>query len=143
MIYVGGSNFAGWHIAAAQETAKARHFLGLVSEQSIYNLMERTIELEVMPAARHYGIGLMPWSPLAGGLLAGAAAKAGRRGGQQRHARPFRPRTAHRRQPDPAQAYEDLAAELELSPDGAGPGVAAVPTRRHRPHTRPPYRSSS
>ena len=82
VIYVGSSNFAGWHLAAAQEAAKARHFLGLVSEQSIYNLMERTIELEVLPAARHYGIGLLPWSPLAGGLLAGAVAKAtgGRRG---------------------------------------------------------------
>ena len=75
VIYVGSSNFAGWHLAAAQEAAKARHFLGLVSEQSIYNLMERTIELEVLPAARHYGIGLLPWSPLAGGLLAGALAR--------------------------------------------------------------------
>lgn len=80
VVYVGSSNFAGWHIAAAQEAATSRHFLGLVSEQSLYNLMERTIELEVLPAARYYGIGLLPWSPLAGGLLAGAAKAAkGRR----------------------------------------------------------------
>lgn len=75
VIYVGSSNFAGWHLAQAQEAGRARHFLGLESEQSIYNLMERTIELEVLPAARHYGLGVLAWSPLAGGLLAGAAAR--------------------------------------------------------------------
>jgi len=79
--YVGSSNFAGWNIAQANETARARHFLGLVSEQSVYNLTKRTIELEVIPACRAYGLGLMCWSPLAGGLLAGAveAAEQGRR----------------------------------------------------------------
>ncbi len=84
VLYVGSSNFAGWHIAQAQETAKARHFLGLVSEQSLYNLNARTIELEVVPACRAYGLGLIPWSPLAGGLLGGAAQKAkeGRRAGK-------------------------------------------------------------
>ena len=71
VLYVGSSNFAGWHIAQAQEIAKSRNFLGLVSEQSIYNLSERTIELEVIPACEAYGIGLIPYSPLAGGLLAG------------------------------------------------------------------------
>lgn len=81
IIYVGSSNFAGWHIAQAQELAKNRHFMGLVSEQSLYNLHERTIELEVIPACEAYGIGLIPWSPLARGLLAGALqpAAAGRR----------------------------------------------------------------
>jgi aryl-alcohol dehydrogenase-like predicted oxidoreductase len=72
IIYVGSSNFAGWHIAQAQELARTRHFMGLVSEQSLYNLHERTIELEVIPACEAYGIGLIPWSPLARGLLAGA-----------------------------------------------------------------------
>lgn len=72
IIYVGSSNFAGWHIAQGQELAKSRHFMGLVSEQSLYNLHERTIELEVLPACEAYGIGLIPWSPLARGLLAGA-----------------------------------------------------------------------
>lgn len=71
VIYVGSSNFAGWHIAQAQEAAKARHFLGLVSEQSLYNLIDRTIELEVIPACQAYGLGLIPWSPLKGGVLTG------------------------------------------------------------------------
>jgi aryl-alcohol dehydrogenase-like predicted oxidoreductase len=71
VLYVGSSNFAGWHIAQAQETAARRGFLGLVSEQSLYNLTMRTVELEVLPACRAYGIGVMPWSPLASGALAG------------------------------------------------------------------------
>jgi len=81
VLYTGSSNFAGWHLAQAQESARRRHFLGLVSEQSLYNLNERTIELEVIPACEAYGIGLIPWSPLARGLLAGALApaKVGRR----------------------------------------------------------------
>ncbi len=73
ILYVGSSNFAGWHLAQAQELAKARHFIGLVSEQSLYNLAERTVELEVIPACEAYGIGVIPWSPLARGLLAGAS----------------------------------------------------------------------
>lgn len=72
VLYVGSSNFAGWHIAQAMETARARGFLGLVSEQSLYNLNQRTVELEVIPACREYGLGLVPWSPLAGGMLAGS-----------------------------------------------------------------------
>jgi aryl-alcohol dehydrogenase-like predicted oxidoreductase len=72
IIYVGSSNFAGWHIVQAQEAAKNRRFLGLVSEQSIYNLRDRMIELEVIPACQAYGVGLIPYSPLAGGLLGGA-----------------------------------------------------------------------
>jgi len=81
-IYVGSSNFAGWQIAQANETARARSFLGLVSEQSLYNLNARTVELEVLPACQAYGLGVIPWSPLAGGLLGGALEKAkeGRRG---------------------------------------------------------------
>ncbi|WP_342372817.1 aldo/keto reductase [Propioniciclava soli] len=83
--YVGSSNFAGWHIAAASEAARARHGLGLVSEQSLYNLTARTIELEVLPAARHYGLGVIPWSPLGGGLLGGVLKKAaeGRRSAER------------------------------------------------------------
>ncbi len=75
ILYVGSSNFAGWHIAKAQEAAKARHFLGLVSEQSLYNLKDRMIELEVLPACKDYGLGVIPWSPLAGGLLGGVLQK--------------------------------------------------------------------
>jgi aryl-alcohol dehydrogenase-like predicted oxidoreductase len=73
--YVGSSNFAGWHIAQASEAAKSRHFLGLVSEQSLYNLIDRTIELEVIPACTAYGLGVIPWSPLKGGVLGGALKK--------------------------------------------------------------------
>jgi aryl-alcohol dehydrogenase-like predicted oxidoreductase len=81
VLYVGSSNFAGWHIVQANETARQRHFLGLVSEQCKYNLLHRMVELEVLPACRQYGLGVLPWSPLAGGLLAGdvAAAAGGRR----------------------------------------------------------------
>ena len=75
ILYVGSSNFAGWHIAQAQAAAADRHFTGLVSEQSIYNLLVRDIELEVIPAAQHYGLGLIPWSPLQGGLLGGVLTK--------------------------------------------------------------------
>ena len=76
ILYVGSSNFAGWHIARANEIAGwRRNSLGLVTEQSIYNLNERTIELEVIPAVTEYGMGLIPYSPLAGGLLAGALEK--------------------------------------------------------------------
>jgi aryl-alcohol dehydrogenase-like predicted oxidoreductase len=134
VIYVGSSNFAGWHLAAAQEAAKARHFLGLVCEQSIYNLMERTIELEVLSAARHYGIGLLPWSPLAGGLLAGALAKAsgGRRGDDSallgHSAR--EQRIADNRAS--LEQYEALAGELDVTPTALAvawllsrPGVTA------------------
>jgi len=75
ILYVGSSNFAGWHIAKANEIAKSRHFLGLVSEQALYNLKDRVIEMEVIPACRDYGMGLIPWSPLASGLLAGSLGK--------------------------------------------------------------------
>jgi aryl-alcohol dehydrogenase-like predicted oxidoreductase len=76
VIYVGSSNFAGWHIAQANEAAKARHFMGLVSEQSLYNLKDRMIEMDVIPACEYYGLGIIPWSPLAGGMLGGALQKA-------------------------------------------------------------------
>jgi aryl-alcohol dehydrogenase-like predicted oxidoreductase len=75
VIYVGSSNFAGWHIAQAQCLARERHFMGLVCEQSLYNLKDRMVELEVIPACREYGLGLIPYSPLAAGLLAGALEK--------------------------------------------------------------------
>ena len=78
VLYVGSSNFAGWHIAQAQGAAERRHFLGLVSEQSLYNLTMRTIELEVLPACRAYGLGVLPWSPLASGALAGVLGDRGK-----------------------------------------------------------------
>ena len=84
VLYVGSSNFAGWHIAKAQEANKARHFIGLVREQSLYSLNDRTIELEVIPACKDYGLGTSPWSPLSGGLLGGALQKIK----EGRHAKP-------------------------------------------------------
>ncbi len=75
VIYVGSSNFAGMHIVQAQYEAKNRHFMGLVSEQSLYNLRARMIELEVIPVCKEFGLGLIPWSPLAGGLLGGVLEK--------------------------------------------------------------------
>jgi aryl-alcohol dehydrogenase-like predicted oxidoreductase len=85
VIYVGSSNFAGWDIATACQEASRRGMIGLVSEQSIYHLDNRMIELEVIPACRHYGMGLIAWSPLGGGLLGGALEKAaaGRRGNDE------------------------------------------------------------
>ncbi|HEX3355469.1 MAG TPA: aldo/keto reductase [Tepidisphaeraceae bacterium] len=84
VIYAGSSNFGGWHIATAQAAAKERHFLGLVSEQSKYSLLTRNIEQEVLPACKHYGLGVIPWSPLEGGLLGGVIEKQsqGRRAGE-------------------------------------------------------------
>jgi len=85
ILYVGSSNFAGWHIAQAQGMARLRNFMGLVSEQSLYNLNARMIELEVVPACREFGLGIIPWSPLAGGLLGGvlSGAAAGRRASER------------------------------------------------------------
>jgi len=84
VLYFGSSNFAGWHVAQANEAASNRHFLGLVSEQCHYNLNQRKVEMELLPAAKHYGLGVIPWSPLAGGLLGGVLQKAaeGRRAGE-------------------------------------------------------------
>jgi aryl-alcohol dehydrogenase-like predicted oxidoreductase len=70
VVYLGSSNFAGWHIAEAAAVAKEQRMFGLVSEQSKYNLLTRKVELEVLPACQHYGLGVIPWSPLASGVLA-------------------------------------------------------------------------
>src|ERR1700729_1982909 len=74
-LYVGSANLAGWHISHANAAAAGRNMVGLVSEQSIYSLMTREVELEVLPAAREYGVGIIPWSPLQGGLLGGVLKK--------------------------------------------------------------------
>ncbi len=76
ILYVGSSNFPGWGIAQANEQAARRHCFGLSSEQSLYNLMARTVELEVVPACEQYGLGLIPWSPLQQGVLGGILRKA-------------------------------------------------------------------
>ncbi|NLN76033.1 MAG: aldo/keto reductase [Armatimonadetes bacterium] len=76
VMYVGSSNFAGWHIVKANEAAKRRNFMGLVAEQCLYNLTERKVEMELLPACRDYGLGVIPWSPLGSGILGGALKKA-------------------------------------------------------------------
>ena len=116
ILYAGSSNFAGWHIAQAQQAAKERHSVGLVSEQSLYNLMARTIELEVIPAAEHYGLGIIPWSPLHGGLLGGVIRKQNE-GVRRLEGRSAQTLADHR---DQVQAYEDLAAELGTEPAELG-----------------------
>jgi aryl-alcohol dehydrogenase-like predicted oxidoreductase len=111
VIYVGSSNFAGWHIARANEAAKQRHFMGLVSEQCLYNLSERTVELEILPACEAYGLGVIPWSPLGSGILAGALAKAS----EGRRAEPgVRERIEQNR--GKLEKYEALCAELGEHP---------------------------
>ena len=117
ILYVGSSNFGGWHLAQAQAAAASRNFTGLISEQSIYNLVVRDIEREVIPAAQHYGIGIIPWSPLNGGLLGGVLKKE-RDGKRRLEGRSkdaldaLRPRI---------EAYEDFCEEI-----GQEPGEVAL-----------------
>jgi aryl-alcohol dehydrogenase-like predicted oxidoreductase len=123
VLYVGSSNFAGLHIALAQFAAQKRNFLGLVSEQSLYNLNARMIELEVIPACREFGLGLIPWSPLGGGLLGGVLQKAseGRRANErtQQRIEQLRPKL---------EAYEGLCAQL-----GEAPANVALAWLLHNP----------
>ncbi len=123
VLYVGSSNFAGWHIVKANEAARQRHFLGLVSEQSLYNLRDRMIELEVIPACEDYGVGLIPWSPLGGGLLGGVLQKIneGRRTleGMQKQIEQHRPQL---------ERYEAFCAET-----GEQPADVALAWLLHNP----------
>ena len=111
ILYAGSSNFAGWHIATAQAEARRRNFTGLVSEQSLYNLIKRDIEREVIPAAQANGMGIMPWSPLEGGLLGGVLKKqdtSGRRVSPESAAKIEKHRPA-------LEAYEAFCAERGVS----------------------------
>jgi aryl-alcohol dehydrogenase-like predicted oxidoreductase len=111
VLYVGSSNFAGWDIAQAMETARARHFLGLVSEQSVYNLCQRTIELEVIPAAQAYGVAVLPWSPLNSGVLGGTADRPAR--SRSHEPRPTAYAEDHR---DQLAAWHQVCAEAGQEP---------------------------
>jgi aryl-alcohol dehydrogenase-like predicted oxidoreductase len=128
VIYAGSSNFAGWHIAQASAAAAARHFSGLASEQSLYNLTARTVELEVLPACRAHGVGVIPWSPLAGGLLGGAlhTLAEGRRASD-------RLRKAIERHRSQLEAYEALCREL-----GEPPAAVALAWLLHQPAVTAP-----
>ena len=128
VVYVGSSNFAGWHIAQANEAAKNRNFLGLVSEQSLYNLNSRTVELEVLPACENYGLGVIPWSPLSGGLLGGIVEK------EKQGRRNFPPVSERlERNRDKIEAYEKLCADA-----GFAPGVLALAWLLTRPAVTAP-----
>ena len=132
VLYIGSSNFAGWDIATAQSVATARHFLGLVAEQSLYNLTARTIELEVIPACRHFGQGLIPWSPLAGGLLGGVLKKMA----SGRRARPAFARLIEQYRPQ-LEAYEGLCKDLGETPsDVALAWLLQNPVVSHPDHIR-------
>jgi aryl-alcohol dehydrogenase-like predicted oxidoreductase len=128
VVYVGSSNFAGWDIATACQEASKRGLMGLVSEQSIYHLNNRMIELEVIPACRHYGLGLIPWSPLDGGLLAGALGKSetGRRQGENYEKRV-------RENKDKLEKYEAMCREM-----GEPPAVVALAWLLHNPDVTAP-----
>jgi aryl-alcohol dehydrogenase-like predicted oxidoreductase len=121
--YAGSSNFAAWDIATAQSIAQTRNFLGLVSEQSLYNLATRAVELELVPALRYFGIGLIPWSPLAGGLLAGTSTDAA----TARRADPNVQAQA-REHANQLDAYQKLCAEL-----GHAPAEVALAWLLHQP----------
>ncbi len=109
VIYVGSSNFAGWHIAQANEAATRRNFLGLVSEQSLYNLASRTVEMEVLPACRHYGLGGHPVEPARG--------RPARRHEERRHRAPQERRTRVTKSLRPQlDEWEKLCAELGEEP---------------------------
>lgn len=129
ILYSGSSNFAGWHIAQAQEAAARRNYNGLVSEQSIYNLLTRNVELEVIPAAQQYGLGLIPWSPLHGGLLGGVLKKE-RDGVRRLEGRAAETLKKHEEQ---IRQYEDLADDL-----GHEPGDVALAWLLHQPAVTAP-----
>ncbi|MGY2085248.1 aldo/keto reductase [Blastococcus sp. SYSU DS0539] len=115
VLYVGSSNHAAWQITRANAVAERRHSTGLVSEQSHYNLLTRHVELEVLPAAQHLGVGILPWSPLAGGLLAGVLERieGGRRDDERTRKRVEKHRPA-------LEAYEALCRELGHAPADVG-----------------------
>jgi aryl-alcohol dehydrogenase-like predicted oxidoreductase len=123
VIYVGSSNFAAWNIAQAQCAAGSRNFMGLVCEQSIYNLINRMVELELIPACREFGLGLIPYSPLARGLLGGILDRElkGRRGSEnaQKELEKYRAQIQH---------YEALCKEI-----GEDPPAVALAWLLHNP----------
>jgi aryl-alcohol dehydrogenase-like predicted oxidoreductase len=132
ILYAGSSNFAGWHIADAQTAAARRNLMGLVSEQSLHNLLVRDIELEVIPAAEHYGIGIIPWSPLQGALL-GAVIKNENTGVRRLEGRGPKPRRASEGNP----GVRGPGTGDRRGTRNVGLGVAAHPAIGHRTDHRP------
>jgi aryl-alcohol dehydrogenase-like predicted oxidoreductase len=131
VLYVGSSNFAGWHIATAQAAAERLGLFGLVSEQSVYNLLQRNVELEVLPSAAHHGVGVLPYSPLEGGLLGGILRKAATADPEGRSAAAAAKLTDEQR--TQLQAYEDLCGAC-----GYAPGAVALAWLLSRPTVTAP-----
>ncbi|WP_190124965.1 aldo/keto reductase [Streptomyces inusitatus] len=131
ILYAGSSNFPGWKIAQANEAARRTGGYGLVSEQCLYNLFERRAEMEVIPAAREYGLGVIPWSPLHGGLLGGVIRKEAQ--GGRRAAGMAAERLADAAVRERIQAYEDL-----LEGQGLAPGEVALAWLLSRPGVTAP-----
>jgi aryl-alcohol dehydrogenase-like predicted oxidoreductase len=129
ILYAGSSNFAGWHIATAQEAARKRNSVGLVSEQSLYNLLVRDLEVEVLPAAQANGLGVIPWSPLQGGLLGGVIRKQNE-GKRRLEGRAAESLAEHH---DQLEQWEDFADEL-----GHEPGDIALAWLLHQPAVTAP-----
>jgi len=129
ILYAGSSNFAGWHIATAQEAARKRNSVGLVSEQSLYNLITRDLEVEVLPAAQANGVGVIPWSPLQGGLLGGVLKK------QNEGKRRLEGRAAEtlEKMRGQIEQYEAFADQL-----GHAPGDVALAWLLHQPAVTAP-----
>ncbi len=132
IVYAGSSNFAGWHIAKAQEAARRRNYNGLVAEQSLYNLAERSIELEVLPAALDYGLGVIPWSPLHGGLLGGILRKQ-REGRDQGRSASGRAADTLAELRDAVEGYEAFCDEF-----GEDPANVALAWLLHQPAVTAP-----
>jgi NDP-hexose 2,3-enoyl reductase len=129
--YVGSSNAAGWDLAAAQETARRRNAPGLASEQCLYNPLVRHPELEIIPAARAYGIGVLVWSPLHSGLLGGVVRKT--EDGTAVKSAQGRAATALDRHRGTVAEYERFCREIDRDPAEAGlswglsrPGVTSL-----------------
>lgn len=120
ILYAGSSNFAGWNIAQANEAAARRGSLGLTSEQCLYNLSERRAEMEVIPAAQAYGLGVIPWSPLHGGLLGGALRKEREGGGARSTGGRSASALKSAAQREQIQAYEDLCDKHDVAPGDVG-----------------------
>ncbi|MEU8729357.1 aldo/keto reductase [Streptomyces tendae] len=113
VLHVGSCNHAGWHLVQAQESAARRQYPGLVSEQCLYNLAERTAERDIIPAARQYGLAVLPWSPLHGGMLAGVLAANSDKGRRRRESRAANTLLIKEKQ---VRAFEELCATHGTAP---------------------------
>ena len=127
--YLGSSNLTGWQVADAEWTARTRGFERFVSAQNRYNLLEREIEADIVPALERYDIGLLPYFPLANGLLTGKYRRGqpppeGSRLHASRHESVFTDATF-----DALEKMEAYAAERGVTIlDVALGGLAAQPT---------------